>query len=585
MLFGWMRHADNEDARIPAPMDPRPNGTPPLPRPNPEDAGGELELPLLPILEKLPAELRSKMTKPASELTQARIFISVGRVLEQLPTGSVKITFGQLREAAPGLFSVGAEYDTLAVAVPLNEVLSRLNPKWLARSTAQKTVTIPDEITNPFSAPRKQVAPMSALRPISRLAAANSRIAPFQGTAPAATPAPEAPAIPRALSAVPAPAPTISPAATKPAPPPASVHGPVIVPLAALSEHWPDAMRVEITQSNLSGAQVALPFDMVQAALKRGAAIFSWRTLRAWIKPAPVAAVSVRDNLELSLPLKVIVPLFMAQSMQAVRKAQTTIPSANLPDLFTQNQQFTPAPVAKPVVTAAAPVTPVIAAPVTPVPVVSPVSAAPSPVVAPVVKPQQPVAAPAPVVPIPFSSAPAAPVTRAPVLAAAAPTQPGAAPVPNTPAAPSAAPQQPAAAPKPTVKTAAAQLAPAPITPFVRRATPADIVRRAMELAATAGAIVALPDGLQVASEVPDGVDADMLAAFVPQIFERAGQGVAELGMGELTSLTFTAGNVPWVIFRGSSVYFAVFGRKAGPLPTEAELAALAAELDRKKQN
>jgi predicted regulator of Ras-like GTPase activity (Roadblock/LC7/MglB family) len=104
-----------------------------------------------------------------------------------------------------------------------------------------------------------------------------------------------------------------------------------------------------------------------------------------------------------------------------------------------------------------------------------------------------------------------------------------------------------------------------------------------MELPATAGAIVALPDGLQVASEVPEGVDADMLAAFVPQIFDRAGQGVAELRMGELTSLTFTAGNVPWVIFRGSSVYFAVFGRKAGPLPPDDELSALAAELDRKQ--
>jgi hypothetical protein len=80
-------------------------------------------------------------------------------------------------------------------------------------------------------------------------------------------------------------------------------------------------------------------------------------------------------------------------------------------------------------------------------------------------------------------------------------------------------------------------------------------------------------------------VDADMLAAFVPQIFERASQGVAELRMGELTSLTFTAGNVPWVIFRGSIVYFAVFGRRGGPLPPDNELSSLAAELDRKKQN
>ena len=528
MLFGWRRHVENKDAGAPTPVDPRqPAGPSPL---RPDDSLGELDLPLLPILEKLPADLRAKMTKPAGELAQARIFISTGRILEQLPTGSVKITFGQLREAAPGLFRVGREYDALAVTVPLNEVLSRLNPKLFARSPAQKAVEVSDDITSPFSAPRKPAAPVAAPRPASLVERLNNRFDP----SPMTVPPPAAPAH------------TVPPSSLKMAPP-----NPIIVPLASLSEHWPDAMRAELAQLNLSNAHIALPYEIVQPVLKRGQAVFSWRTLRTWIKPAPVLAVSVRDNLELSLPLKIIVPLFMAQCKQPAPTIQTANTVEDIPDLIAIKARIPLAePVPKPVA----------------VPVTTPVAVAATPV-APV----------APVAPVP--SAPVPPVSSAPVstiLPAMVPTG-SAAPAPLA-----ATPPQNVAAPKPAVKTAG-QIAPAPLTPFVRRATPADIVKQAMELPATAGAIVALPDGLAVASEGPEGMDADMLAAFVPQIFERAGQGVAELRMGELTSLSFTAGNVPWVIFRGSMVYFAVFGRGGGMLSPDAELSALAAELDRRK--
>ena len=53
--------------------------------------------------------------------------------------------------------------------------------------------------------------------------------------------------------------------------------------------------------------------------------------------------------------------------------------------------------------------------------------------------------------------------------------------------------------------------------------------------------------------------------------------------MGALDNLNFTVGGVPWRIFRVNAVYFAVFGR-AGELLPDTQLAALAAELDRKKQ-
>ncbi len=115
-----------------------------------------------------------------------------------------------------------------------------------------------------------------------------------------------------------------------------------------------------------------------------------------------------------------------------------------------------------------------------------------------------------------------------------------------------------------------------------RQATPKEVVARALALPGVAGAVVALPDGLRVASEVPADLNADTLAAFLPQIFERVNQSTRELRMGTLNNVSFTVGDVPWKIFRVRSVYFAAFGRLGEGLPS-AQLVQLAAEIDRKK--
>ena len=122
-----------------------------------------------------------------------------------------------------------------------------------------------------------------------------------------------------------------------------------------------------------------------------------------------------------------------------------------------------------------------------------------------------------------------------------------------------------------------------PQTDFTNRfASPKDVVARAVALPGVAGAVVTLPDGLRVAGEVPAEFNADTLAAFIPQIFERMNQSAKELRMGALNNVSFTVGNVPWRIFRVNSVYFAAFGRAGESLPA-AELTRLAGELDRKQ--
>jgi predicted regulator of Ras-like GTPase activity (Roadblock/LC7/MglB family) len=115
-----------------------------------------------------------------------------------------------------------------------------------------------------------------------------------------------------------------------------------------------------------------------------------------------------------------------------------------------------------------------------------------------------------------------------------------------------------------------------------RQSHPKEVVVRAAALPGVAGSVVAMHDGLRVASQTPSDLNPDALAAFLPQIFERVSQSTRELRMGALNNLNFTVGNIPWKIFRINSVYFAAFGKAGEQLPS-AQLAQLAAELDRKK--
>ena len=145
-------------------------------------------------------------------------------------------------------------------------------------------------------------------------------------------------------------------------------------------------------------------------------------------------------------------------------------------------------------------------------------------------------------------------------------------------------PDEPVRAPKTTETEFIPKSDTSPGTSFVTRyATPNEVVSRAAALDGVAGALIALPDGLMVASRLAPDLNGDTLAAFLPHIFGKVSACTKELRMGELNNLNFTVGNVPWKIFRVNAIFFAAFGRPGQPLPT-GQLVALAAELDRKKQ-
>ena len=594
LLRGLLRHIDDSDfqsSRRIAASAPPPAAAAPAPvvghnlSPAPRTASAnEIELPLAPIIAALPMDLRAKlMSVPPAGMT---IRLSVETAMSQLAFGAVKISFGELRALAPGIFAnTGADHDHRPVSLPLSEVLSRLNPALLARRPVQK-VEVHEEIAGPFGGEAHGItfttqplkpAPAAPSPPPPAAPPMNIPVRPIEPVAfrpmtppphltapvpprPAAPPAAPIAFPPRSMtpSASQAPLPTpsipvrpvsvgnvsdIRPAASPPlamkAPTPTPATPPIPIPAAVAARPEPPqpaqpAAMIFATLGELSESwPEELKYEIARALLAGDRVPLAGNAVEAGLKRGRVTATwkqlrtlarpgspaSANDNLELELPLKVIAPLFLA-AQKARQKPQAKVSvSAEIPDLFFGFPQPTPAPVA---------------------PTPPPVPPTASPVQLPTMPPER-------------KTSDTNLYTR------------------DTSEAPKTVANE---FERPTAVTQ---------TDFTHRhAHPQDVVTRALAVAGVAGAVVSLPDGLRVASQVPDGLNADALAAFLPQIFERVNQTTRELRMGALNNVSFTVGNVPWKIFRVSSVYFAAFGHAGQPLPT-AQLAQLAVELDRKK--
>ena len=98
------------------------------------------------ILAKLPPELKGVVKKsPGGKVT---VPVPTQTILEQMPSGAVKVPFGSLRKAAPaGTFADDASHDETPVSIPLPEIIASINPALLKRRATQKKVDVPDDVT------------------------------------------------------------------------------------------------------------------------------------------------------------------------------------------------------------------------------------------------------------------------------------------------------------------------------------------------------------------------------------------------------------------------------------------------------
>ncbi len=500
----------------------------------------EIQIPLAAVIAHLPMDLKAKlMSAPAAG---QMVTLAVETVLQQLAFGSVKISFGELRQLAPGLFAnTGGAFDARQVSLPLPEILTRLNPALLARKPSQK-IDVAEDIAGPFdgrgrgitfttqplkpsaATPTNQPLPFTPSRAVTPAPSGNTEVFTFtpRQTAPPSAPIPFNP--PPSVSNgnghtngnghsnghengnghanlppfkfTTAPAPSAPVNSSSPRPEPAQPT--LLMSLDELADNWPDELKAELVRSNFASASVALPLNLVEGGLKRGRVTMSWQALRTLAKPSSPA--SPHDAVEVELSLKTLAPAFFAAQKKTFGQKKLVV-AEEIPNLFFGFPTGNAEPEAQPAAASAA---------------------------------QKPADTN-------FFTAGAGEADTASIRKAA------------------------------------------PQTDFLNRHShPQDIVARALVLPGVAGAVVTLVDGLRVASQVPTTLNADAVAAFLPQIFERVNQTTRELRMGALNNVSFTVGNVPWKIFRVNSVYFAAFGRAGEALP-KAHLAALAAELDRKQ--
>ena len=111
-----------------------------------------------------------------------------------------------------------------------------------------------------------------------------------------------------------------------------------------IDESWPDALKTEISRCQLPGVKMEMPVEELDRSLKLGKIEYPWRQLRSWIRPVLPGEVGAEhaDRL-LTLPLKVIAPLFLSQ-VKGNQSRKKVDANSDIPDLFTGGPNATTAP-------------------------------------------------------------------------------------------------------------------------------------------------------------------------------------------------------------------------------------------------
>ena len=495
----------------------------PTPKPSPAPVGF-INLPLTALITALPPELKTKVLKPATG--DATVAVSLESVMAQLATGVVKISFGALRECAPQCFAPTANADQTMITVPLGEVLRQINPAQLAKPTNQVRLTAADDITSPFA---------------DKGSNANLEV---KGTAPARSITPEA--------ATPTPPRQTLGEISKPTAPSANVPLPVRINIPQAPAAAPKPPAPAATPAPVPATPTAPKINGVHSLRMEGTPVAPAPAPATVVTPAPESTPAV-SQASLTVALKSLVDAWPEAVKQEILEHNLVSGSVDLPLTLVATQLKSGRVAFK---------WDLIRSWITPRPGTLTTHGA--------LELELPLRIVAPLF-VGLKSADSAKVQRV-TADDKIPNFFNTAVKPALAAAPAPAP----AAVVESVPQPALVAEPAPVG-----MTPDAVVKRAAALNGVAGALVALPDGLVVASRLPAGQRGDSLAAFLPQIYAKFDACLKELNMGELNNLNFTAGDVPWRVFRTNSVFFAAFGRAGEILPGD-WLAALAGELEKK---
>ena len=503
--------------------------------PAPVFAENVIALPVATLLPALPARARNHVSLDSVQY----VAVPVEKILPQLALGSVSLTLGELRAAGPeGLFGVVNGEEQVPVALPLGEILRQLNPALLPRRTQQRRVEVPDEVSNIFGQKGQAVSVSAPAKEEYR-------------RVPALTPAEFKP-VALAAPSVPAPAPVRAPVTPLPRPTPPLPSAPLRpAPLPTVAARPAPVPVVSDPPST--------PLPSVRPAPAAEAAVLRVPLLAAcegW--PPEVRREIEQMNLEFA---SVAMPL--AEAERALKSGEVTFPWKQVCAWIRPAQAYTPA------------------AAVAELPVELPLK-----VLAPIFLAQHRPGLPQRKIvvdgDIPDVFSPSLLKTGTPVVASGPPAMTSSFAFPSAPA------------PVAPVLAVVRETSLPPAGPEVfdvneilggpdQRHSVNQIVQNTKKLRGVNGALLAMNDGLLVASALAPELKGELLAAFLPQIFGRMNQYTKELALGELQTLTFAVAGGSWQVFKSGSIFLAVTGRPGEPLPLH-PLAAIAAELGRQQK-
>ena len=124
--------------------------------------GDTMSIPYSSIIRLIPKELWGKLA-PAG-VAGFNLTIARANVAAQLPSGAVKVKFGDVRKGAPaGVFINTPAEDGRMVELPLSDILAQLHPDSYSRRPDQGRVEVQEDVPDVFGANAVTGAPIRIL--------------------------------------------------------------------------------------------------------------------------------------------------------------------------------------------------------------------------------------------------------------------------------------------------------------------------------------------------------------------------------------------------------------------------------------
>lgn len=277
----------------------------------------QLSIPISSIIETLPENLKHfVISKPDKNLT---VRIPIETILPQISAGTVKISFGDLKKISPaGIFLTNTRCENEMVTLPLKEIISRLDISYFELNPCEEVV-IPDDIPSVFTS--KTIT--SNVKPVEPLISKEKKTYRKTKTQPLV----EKPA-------------NVSEQKVETKPIPFKQTGVsetkcISLKLREIAPYWKDEVANEIESLKLMDTTLNLPIEELTARISTGRVIFNWSKIQGWLLPSPTLPLSNQD-IEIEIPLKVLVPLYLPHIKKA-RKKIITVPE-DIPNIFTPEQ-------------------------------------------------------------------------------------------------------------------------------------------------------------------------------------------------------------------------------------------------------